>query len=679
MEAIIVTAEKRETNTQKTPVTLTALGPAALERGRVRDAHDLQYLVPSLSFSQFYRNGRMSLRGVGNNILTIGADPGLVFYVDGVYMSRSQFMTTSFFDLERIEVLRGPQGTLYGRNAVGGVINLIPKKPTADREILLEGKAGNYEDLRIQAVAGGSLWENRILGRLAVTTHEHRGYTPNPALDTDYDDADSNSARGQLHFLISEHVDLGLRFDYHREDGRGPAGIGSRYTPDRVLPGEENGGTLAEGRAVFHDTPNDQKRTFTSLSGTLNWDLGSTSMKLISAVNDYSERLLVDIDYTEFFFADLDWEQEGESMTHELLFFSNSAKRFQWTIGTFFLQEDIEAAQDAAFPTFGALLKNRGRLETEAYALFGQLSYQWEQGWRLTLGSRFSHDRKHVVESQVFDPLTPLVDQELSQSWEAHTPKLTLDYGPNAETLLYLTLARGFKSGGFNVLAVQDRPFEPETIFNVEIGLKKQLSQQGLWINLAAFHSDYSDMQVTQLGEITTIVNNAAKAEITGLEAESYYRSQRGTEVNLSAFYLDARIGEFSTRDDARPDLGVLDLAGNRISRTPERGANLGGQHRFSLGPAGTFTVRGEYSWKSEVFFSLFNVSQAYQPGVGVVNGFLTYDRAPSGLKISLFGKNLTDELIVEDVVVGAQVIGSPPARFYAPPRTYGLSLQYQF
>ena len=616
-EEMTVTAQRVEQELQDVPISIIAVSAKDLEQRAINDVQELADAAPGLVVSgQSSSTGELAvtIRGIGSNTFGLGTESTVGYYVDGVYIPRPQGFLNQFLDLERIEVLRGPQGTLWGRNSTGGAINVVTKAPSNQFEGRLFGELGELDspesaqEQRFAFSLGGG-FSDRAFGRLSVQSNQTEDYTFNELLGRTFDNVDGYSARGGLTFLPTESVSVTLRADLTDNDSHNNFTL----TPGDIGPGSVLGTLL---RFYGLDAPNDIHRVAANIgpesvyeesgfSLDVNWTSGSgLELQSLTSFREFDSRRVADVDASALDFVenvggfDVEWYSQELKLT-------GSSDRFDWIGGLYYFHEEgltnvdtvtdlalfqvqFFAANPALFgfnpddfcsflvPTlcgidyytivasgtpFLSLPGNKATgnffttlLETDSYAAYGQLYWHLNDRFTLTAGLRFTDDEKDHSQTTIdFTTLAPttLVD---SDSWNGVTPKLGLEYRPNDDVLFFGSITTGFKSGGFNSISLQPS-FDEETITSYEVGVKSTLADRKVTLNASAFHYEYDDLQVAVLFPDRSSVENAAQATVNGAELDVTFRRNRRFSLELGLAVLDDEFDEFvsqNPRDVAR-------------------------------------------------------------------------------------------------------------------------------
>jgi iron complex outermembrane receptor protein len=688
IEEITVTAERRETNLQKAPLAVTALSADALQRTTSQTLEDVSRLTPNLTFNRTSNFVQLSIRGIGLSQYNLGGEPGVAVYVDGVYLARPFALDAVLNDLARVEILRGPQGTLYGRNATGGAINLISNAPTTDFEGHVGITGGNYSRLQLEGVVCGPLDDDgSIRGRISAVTDQHSGYVDNLFNGKHLDDLREQSGRAQIAADLGGNVSLVLSADYTHEHDSGPVFKPGTITPF-PLPGAVPGTVFPEGFAVlfggrattdpwkvYIDGPQDYRFEASGLSAKLSWDLGWATLTGLAAYRDTKFHLLGDLDGTDLHFLNEDLSESAQATSGEVQLASNGSGRLQWIFGGFAYHENGYLDYNFDVVLFGSHLIDLATQRTTSYAGFGEATYNITDALKATVGLRYSVDDKSLDESSTLFGLTGF--NSTGKTWGALTPKFVLSYDIDPDKMIYVSAIRGFKSGGFNVGALQKTPYNPEYVWSYEVGVKSRWYDGMLQANLDAFHYDYSNLQVTQYAVGHTTITNAATAKANGVEAEVVAVPIANLSLNATLAYLDATFDKFTELDTLRPLLGVLDLHGNSLPRAPKWQADLGAEYDWQFGNGGTLMARYDFSYWSKAYYNEFNTGYASTPNYTLSNARIAYETADGHWQIAGFMKNIFNKAVLTNVTVSA--VNGGTLISYAEPRTFGLQVRYNF
>jgi iron complex outermembrane receptor protein len=687
IEPRTVTAPRRKATEEATPIAVDVFSGEALDRAGVDDTRELPRLEPSLVFKTNTVLGQPYLRGIGSDLITSGADPSVATFVDDVYRARPASALQNLYDVDRIEVVKGPLGTLFGRNATGGAIRIFTKRPEPERSAEGDVSYGNFDALRIRGAVNVPLVDDRLMLRASGLFSDHDGYSRNFFLEEDLDDEHLGSGRVQLLAQPSESVELLLRGDYlRRNDSRG---LGQHPDVTCCL----NGGLLLGGltsddpRRVANDVEQNAEieRWGTSLHATWEPAPGWT-LTSISAFRheDTEERL--DLDATDVPFASNRFREASRTWTQELQLGYEGDGPLSGLVGAYYLQEDAEQELNVALPVFGVLNQPDGDGESESVALFGEARLELLPELAATAGLRLSREWRRQRFRQILrdpagalgPPGTAVVAADQRERWSVYTPRFVLEWAPHEDVLAWASASRGFKAGGFNTNAFQPA-FDPETVWSWEVGTKAALLGERLRLSTSAFYYDYEDLQILTLppgasAAAYPIVENAAEATIWGVEADLRVRPLGGLDLHAGVAYLDARFDEFVSVDPNVPT-GDPDRGGERMPHAPRWSVVLDATWERDLG-WGVLEAHADWSWRSSILYNPFQDPNVRQGPYDVAGARLRLHDAEEHWSIALFGRNLADETYATNVVRQDPLIGA--LRIWGPPRTFGVELGFR-
>ncbi|MGV3729706.1 MAG: TonB-dependent receptor [Sphingopyxis sp.] len=714
-EDIVVTAQRRGESIQDIPIAVTALSGDELSERNYRGLADLDGVAPSLNISTYAATTRINIRGIGNTNTSPGSDGSVALYKNGVYVARSVEGGAGFFDMERIEVLRGPQGDLYGRNATGGAISIISRRPGDTLGGHVELGFGNYDQRRLEAAIDLPL-ASTLRTRIAVAGEKRDGYGTNLATGTDVDDANNRAIRATLVFEPSSDFEVTLIGEYYRSrDRAGPFSYFGNTNPG-LLPGQTVGGGVApptrlEGNLLVAIDPrnisNEQdpfsRQTVYAATGSIVWRVApGIELNSITGFRDTSYFFKSELDATTALYRtdipDLNGFvqiEDSQQFSQELLLIGDGSglfsqdDRFEWLLGASYFQEDVLSYASIGLapnpPVFG--IRAGGDQDITSYAVFGRFTWRPTPKLGITAGLRYSHEKRDAVEfgdrilsgvpegTLVFPPLCGgLCAKADSDSSSALTPRFVLEYQPTDDLLLYAQATRGFRSGGFSM--GQFAPaYDPEFVWSYEAGAKFTTADRSFRLNLAAFQYQYDNLQIstTRAGFIRT--SNAADSKVRGVEAEAVLAPHRDLSFDIGYTYLDARFKELVETDNITG--GLVDLSGNRLPNTAKHSVSVGANWGIDAG-FGTITLRGELRYKDDVFLDFYNRDVQEQKGYALVNASVRLASRDDRWSVDIFGRNLTDKTIATTIFLSTGS-GFPRNGLLAPPRTFGVRFRVNF
>ena len=727
LDEVIVTAQKREESSQDIGIAISVLDGDRLVNSEVSNIADIQFLAPSMQVGESFGFAQIMIRGIGTDNPFAGGDPSVAMHFDGVVTGQSSAQFGSLFDVDRIEVLRGPQGTLYGRNTTGGSVNVITNKPTAETEGYARLGLGDYSLVQFDGAVGGSLVEN-LQGRLAVRSVERDGYGENIATGRDIDDASQFSVRGQLLWLITDDMDLRLAIEHHEEDDANymPKFRSASYDPaplPELEPQPVTGVRASDPRDLNSNVNLQNVRDQNSYTLEYNWNINdSWSLSSLTNQQDFEKIPQADFDMTadDFYIWSESFDVDQFSQELRLNFDST---RWRGLVGLYYYTEDMASDnrldlrlvpqpvadtvpglagcgfddnvsdQIIGAPDEDLCFLFRGTAEAEAFALFANFAFDLTDAMTLNVGARYSDETRKGDTDYWTAPGAPVLTFADEKSFDDFSPTVRLEWRADDDMMFYGSYSQGFKSGIF--LSGQRSPvLDPETVDAWELGMKGLFLDRLLQFNAAAFYYDYTDLQQGRsvpagTSGFTLVYENAAAAEITGVEAEFKWLATTNLRLDGSLTYLDAVFDDYVTTDPfdtVYQQLGLIppdvdlsqQLAGNSMVQAPEWSGTLAATLDFALGEggwAGSTTVSASY--RDKVYFSQFNHDALSQDDVTMVNANLLFTSPGGNWTVNAWAKNLTDET----VYVGTFILNSSRtnAGFLAPPRTWGITVGYEF
>ena len=729
IEEIIVTARRREESLWTVPGSVSAFSERQLRDLQATDMRQVQYAVPNFHFQRSdSSNAAVYLRGIGQNDSLPFVEPGVGVYIDDVYVARTQAAFVELFDVERVEVLRGPQGTLYGRNSPGGAVKLITRQPADEFEAYAELGTGNLNAKIYNGRISGPLSsDGRWKGKISLSGVKRDGYSENPVLGGSDGDTNTLSFRSGLDFEPSDNLDLELRWEGKFERPNRsltpirktpltlfPDPVGDPFNPVTYLPTEEAFGSpyVVESTANILADLTTHGASFKS-----RWQFKDDwYLESITAYRSLSWDFVLDADSTPHPVLDIPVYEDADQFSTELRVAYESDSGRSFTGGVFYFNDhDIVLAgfDDASasfqflglfFPLISVGVPSGGYGEsdqrTRSIAAFADITFPISDATSVEIGARYTNDEKEVIRRGefFFDPTLSLsLDQppflagigfpgeylQGEQDWNAVTPRAVLSYQPNDSVTVYGSVARGFKSGGFPGRAFagsEFKPFDPETVWTFETGIKGRDSGNRFTYSAAYFSNDYNDLQLNGFGQdpvtgqFVSLFTNAASAKIQGLEGVASYRPNDRLSIDASVGYLNAEYEEFETLVN-----GVLtDVSTRRLPNAPEWTGFLGVTYSDQLTPgiAGTFHVdvayKGDHANESSDSPNLAVAAATY------LNAFVSIAASDQSWEVRVGGTNLTDKARAAQSFNTAEFSGVETA-FMGAPRLYDIRLLLRF
>jgi iron complex outermembrane receptor protein len=706
---IIVTAQRRSERAQSTPLAITAVSGKDLQSSGIKSIEGLSQNIPNVQFGGNGGDAKIFIRGVGYDSISPGGETRVAIYTNNVYQSRSQTAFTTLYDVDRVEVLRGPQGTLYGRNAVAGAINILTADPGKQLNGYLSGQVGNYGLIQTEGAIGGPVTDGLSV-RVAGQTVDRSGYGHNIGTGNPVNDAHSRSVRLTLVANLAENVRDRLVADYYNERDHafgyrllGASFPGAAYIPKAIVLGDRVPTNLqdAAGRGPFNHLQ------AYGVSNELS--LNVSDLLTVTSVTGYRHLTSHVVDSVYGGVKDLEPQslyEDSDSVTQELRL-SGDSGRFKYVVGGYYFYEDhatdnrvtANALLFPPLPPFGPyagtnnflqFLTTGGYEKTNAYAAFGQADIGLFSGLTLSLGLRYSHEKKDLREFKVLDfktlydnslPLVPLFPSagltSKTASYTSTDPRLSLNYQFNPHVIGYVTYSQGFKSGGFNIGGTQPA-FDPERIKDYEIGLKGDYFGGRLRANISAFYYDYTNLQVNEIIGLSLVTLNAASAKVKGVEAEVTALPATNLRVSINGAWLDATYKDFKTADPARAALGKLDLAGKQLTYAPKY--KVGASVAYTIpSPLGMFTPTADVTWTDRVYFTQYNTDRLSQPSHANLNLFVRWVGNNPDWTGSVFVRNVTNKVYITGAAVASGTVNFYRAGQVSAPRTFGAQLTRHF
>lgn len=714
-DRLLVTAQKREQSIDDVSLAVTAISPDILAASQINTLEDLQLLAPGLTVGNDLNFAKVFIRGVGLSSSFAGIDPSVAVHVDGAVVSQAAAHFTSLYDLERVEVLRGPQGTLYGRNATGGSINLITAKPTAEFEGYVRAGYGNYNETLVEGAVSGPLADG-IQGRLSARRHTRDGFGEHTGTGADIDNANKFGIRGQLNISLSDRATNLLSVEHYEEDENSRAVKFVRAS----FPDTQNPGLVAIGLPDV--TPNSRdaggdhvpisQLDTSAITNTFSYEINDgLTLTAITNWRQTASMILQDFDVSDTVNGGF---PPASTSTNQLQFVENAQAsqelqllidqpKWRAIIGAYGFTDAVDSTFYIGADPLGSLgdiTRNRvisdADMDVTAYALFASGTYDLTNAVSLKLGARQSFERRQVTSvfavasptatQPAFDPV-----QTTERDYDDFSPELGVEYRFADGTLGYATYSEGFKSGTANLGQRVPVLIDPETIENIELGLKGSYLQDTLRVNIAAFAYEVSDAQFDRTFPLasppffTARLENAAITQGQGLEVESQWTPSENLTIGVSATLYDIEFEKFESLDPLNEDLFGTDstsvetqsLAGNTPRNTPEWSATVRAAYDIPLKSGGAVTLASSYAAKGEQFYTEFNNPVLGADAYAIVDANVQYTAPDGRLTVNAWGKNLTDEFVLSGafaVSTSRTITGT-----YLPPRQYGVSVGYTF
>jgi len=680
VETVVVTARRRTESLQNVPISIDVFSGQQLEDRHVTSVKDLVPYIPGIQYSdRGVSQTEITIRGVGGDARNPGLDSGVGVYIDGVYVPRTSGFNADLADIKRIEVLRGPQGTLFGKNTIGGVINIITEKPRDRTGGSVLVSYGNYNALRTQATLETPVASN-LFAKATVSTSNAEGYLHNTYDGRDYNNQAHRAVRTQMRWLANDDLEVNVSLDGAIDSPRqvnnqvaSPAGAAAAYytgDPTRINANAVN----SEHRDIWGGS--------VTADYTLPGDFVLTS---ISGARQIAIRQFSDIDMTprELFHSG-PFTDTSKMFSQEVRLVSPTQAAFRYVGGLYYFFSQNFGARDIWINN--AHVYDRARVQTQSYAGYVNADYDLTQALTATGGVRFTDELKHGSFLQTYQGNAALAyafpgmqREDTNTSWTAG-----LSYKVTPDLTGYGNVSRGFKSGGFNYdtltaagLTARNLTFKPETVTSYEIGVKGQVPEVAATYRAALFTLDYNNKQVSQFVQVagaaapTSIVSNAGRARSQGFELETSIKPLPPLTLSGSVTYTNAVYRNFPA--GAYANGAYVSYSGNHVERTPEFTASLGAEYRHPIDP-GVIVAGITSTYVGEHYLQADNLSRNFEPGYVLLEARLGFE-SEQGWAVSVWGKNLLEETYR----IYGRVFAGLDQAVYGEPMTLGADFRYKF
>lgn len=703
VEEIIITANRREEKLQDVPAAVSAFSGEQLERLGIEGSKELSQITPGLNFTQSVFSPQPTIRGIGVRGVGAGDESVVPIYIDGVYQSFIAGADMQFNNIQRIEVLKGPQGALLGRNATGGAINIITRTPGPGFSGRASVSYGTFEEMIGKLYISGG---NDVLAAdFAVVGTRDDGYIKDVLRGDTYGHVSDVALRSKLVFTPNDFFQLRLAVGYTNNS----ASTGEAYrqvdgnTTGARVPG--NPVTTADFRSSLSYKPYNKLRSATaSVTGIFNFD--AFTLTSVTGFADSKLRIKADSDGTPLEIATLTYVQVSDNIYQEVYATSTGEGPFSWILGGVYFRDSsgmspYSTTYSAAVSLGGvvgaqSVSRTRPTILTDSYAVYGQGTYAFNDEWKITLGGRYTSEKKDYSSRVGATVFTYLANEA---TFEQFTPNLVIQYQPSSRLNLYAKAGQAFKSGVFNASATNvagTKPVNPETVTQYELGMKSDPTNW-LRLNVAAYYTDYQDLQSNVRDPITLSsgLQNAGGAKIYGIEGDATIRASDYLNLRVGVSWLHGEYEDFGASlvyipqtttnppaatpciDGTGARVGgnrstFCDVTGNDIIRTPFLTVNFGGDYTIPTS-YGDFVVTGNAYYKGKSYWDTLNYFE--EPAVWLVNGEVSWTSPDERFGVALWGENLLDEEYSLTMVV------SPTAtnQVLAKPRTVGVELKYKW
>ncbi len=694
IEEIIVTALKRSSTVVDTPASITAIGANEIDDKGITDMNDLKHLVPSMNFTSVLGAQNITIRGIGQ----FNGNPGVSISTDGVFQSRAHSSQLGEMDLQRIEVLRGPQGTLYGRNSIGGVVNLITKNPSQDRDGYIKFAHSNYNTTKLETAFGGGISDNTSYRLVLSSTNQGEGYYD--CLNAGCGEqgyTDKTAYRLKVNSELSDNLSADIMVASVSTDGTpNPYGWISdnralstgfgipqlAAEPISLKPHEIYQTPTSE--SVNGTNATDREYDVSALTLSIDTDFGT--IKSVTATQEFNDQFNLDRDGTAAAIFDTFDISETETFTQEINL-NIERDTMSLVFGGFYMDDETSRHThfDNPKPVLGFPVPSQFdfkhlKMNTESKAYFADGTFDLNESTRLSLGLRRTTDEFTSKQDNYISILMPAPViaaqtclREVVTEYSSTTSRAVLQHDLSESSNVYASVSEGFKAGGYATYECTDA-YNPEEVTSFEFGFKGSINNSTS-LNASVFRYDYSDFQVLQVIGIQTVTRNAGDATVNGLEIESVSEINDSLSITTGLTLLDATYGAFENVNGVEPQLGVQQLEGNYLSNSPKVSLNLGLNYFQNIESGGSITYRANASYKSKMYFSEFN--EFPQDTYTVVDLNIIWESADETLRSRFFIKNLTDENYISGYLSSATGGG----RFgqWGTPRILGVEVSRNF
>jgi iron complex outermembrane receptor protein len=726
LDEIIVTSTLREKSVQDIPITVAVLGAQQIEKADIHGADGIANHVPGLHYANFAPGQTLfAMRGVGSFDDGAGLDNSVALFLDGVYVGRGAGVNFDMFDLERIEVLKGPQGALFGRNTIGGAISVVTAKPADEFAAKIAVTGGNEGIFRLQGLITGPISEN-LSAKLVVSHRRHDGFVRNVLLGKSVNDEDRTSIRGQIKldagnsewvvsadWMQDETEDNGRFLYVNNPNGADNLAIATGFGSGRSNPqttaeplegfnNRESKGISLNGEIVFD---NGTLTTITSYREVdTDWEMPSVGSPLGPSLNAIPGRFGIGV-------ID-DIEEQINTFSQELRWTSNTGGDLEYVVGAYFFTEDTDRPEQFRLDlntvqggqvTIGNEF-TRTQNESTSYALYGQAQWDFAEQWSLLVGGRYSHDEKdytaiavncgnsEAVRAAAGFPNFPncqgvggslriiaeTFERSAKVSFDDFSPMASIQYRPNEDVMLFATISTGYKSGGFagsqGVAAAATTPVKAEGVTSYEVGLKSTLAGGSVRFNATGFYMDYKDLQIVRFGPVpgsafgSFLTTNIGSADIYGAEVELDWAVTDQFTLSGSYAFLDTEANELVINGTDFSGLDLRQAPKNSFSFTADYDMPL----ENGMGDV-NFNANLNHTDKSHNDFA--TAAQTLSEAKTLLDAQVSWTTASGKYKVALWGKNITDK----NYVAHSYFIGPGTIGIWGAPRTYGVTATANF
>ncbi|HRX39064.1 MAG TPA: TonB-dependent receptor [Parvularculaceae bacterium] len=715
LDTVVVTAMRREENLAKVPASITALNGITLEKLDIDTTEDLSQYTPSLHiYAEAVGSEKYTIRGIGRTSEDLSADPGVALFLNDVYIPRQAAANLAFFDIERVEVLRGPQGSLYGKNATAGAINVISRQPTEEFSGYGEISYGSYDRITGKGAISGPLVEEKLYARVAFLTDDRDGLYKNLTTGETANDINTRAARAILKFTPTDQFTATLTGDWAKSKQNGVLkSICHRVVREEYIFFTNNPVTGLPRPGVTPPTQETDLRTARSgINGRQGIETYGGSLNMTYAANGFDIVSITGVRTEE------SYNQEDNGRAQEITSYNTTAEdtwsgsqeirlvstasnepgdenRFSWTLGVYAFHEEgsRETAIYRNIAPFSGIADFKQSINTDALAVFAEAKYRLLDRVGLTAGVRYTTEEKELQVDAIATripgipaggPITPFIDADYvakdSKRWNRVTPRVVLDVYLADDAMMYASVSKGFKSGGFQGTppAPPLNDFSPEDVMNYELGFKGAMFDSRVQLSGAIFYSDYKNLQLQTFDVNGAPTTATASARSKGIEVEISALLSPGFTVNAGASFVDPEYKDYIAQQPGFSDPAhTFDRSGERIGGVPRYNLFLRADYRHSLGGAGDLVFSGSVVAVDDVVTE-FNTLWANEYAKGDIR--VSWESPDSNWVVSGWVKNVTDTTYYRG--------GGPVSKYETDkirlglindPRTFGASVRRSF
>ena len=708
IQDIVVTAQRRSERMQDVPVAISAFDGESIERAGIASLENIAPRVPSFYFGSFgAARPQLYIRGIGTRSFDPGSESSVGVFADDVYLGRSSGSFGAMKDIDRIEVLRGPQGTLYGRNTIGGAINVISKAPSDELTGNFEAGLSNFGGYNVFGAVGGPVAGDKVMFRAAAWREDRDGYVTNTLSGNKFQGIDNTGGRLRLTIAPSDPLTIDLTAEYMKDGNKAAFGGFSQGTFGNSAGVFFRGsGTPVTSTDLRHGALSSDPfldREVQSYTGRIEYDAGAVTLTSISALRKLDIKDGRDLEGSSLDILDQSSAESSKQFTQEFRIASapdgslSADGLVDWIIGGFYYHDSSDRVDSFRVGINSAVRAAAGTPATdvalsdykiESYAVFGQATFHLSEAFDVTLGGRYSHDSKRATQAGTTTDGAPIIAAAFTTTnratYKSFDPRIVIAYKISPDANVYASFSTGFKSGGFQYVPFSkgqaDVLFAPEDIKAYEVGFKTEWLDRALRVNGAAYYYDYKNLQISRIilpaGSVApvSLISNAASSTIKGLDLEITARPSRAFEVNIAYGYLDAKYDSYIFNP-------TTDFSGTRMVRAPEHSINIGAEWRADVWGDGEFSLRADYALTGDFFHEPGEGNVAFGTGLPLTaeDGYGLLDLRASLTKgnwrVTGYVNNLGDTKYRRTInALGNTVVG-----FAGAPRIYGVKLGYSF